>query len=382
MQVYLDNAASTPLIPEVIEVMTQTMLSCHGNPSSIHKPGREARSLIEKSRKTVAQHLNCSLGEIFFTSGGTESNNMALKSAVCALKAKHIVSTEIEHKCVLNSIKSLNKNAQVKVHLVDIDYRGEINYEHLNQILSSLKDEKVLVSIMHANNEIGTINDLKRIGLICRENGAYFHSDTIQTIAHIPIDIQEIEIDFLSASAHKFHGPKGIGFVYINGDIHVDPYIDGGGQERNMRGGTENIYGIVGLGCALEIAINELEVHKNHIIKIRNYFKEGLIDLYPNISFNGCQEDGNHLYTILNVLFPPSPKSSLLNMSLDMAGISASGGSACSSGAESRSYVIQAIDKPADHTAIRFSFSHLNTFEEIDYVLQKISEIIPVTEEV
>ncbi|MCL4152703.1 UNVERIFIED_CONTAM: hypothetical protein GTU68_012614, partial [Idotea baltica] len=287
MQVYLDNAASTPLHPDVLDAMIHALKTYHGNPSSIHKPGREARSAIEKARKTVADHLNCSIGEIFFTSGGTESNNMALKSAVCALHVKHIVSTAVEHKCVLNSIKSLTERQDIQLHLVDIDAYGEIDYSHLEQILSQISDQEALVSIMHANNEIGTINDIKRIGKMCKEHGAYFHSDTIQSIAHLPIDLQDIHIDFLSASAHKFHGPKGAGFIFINGDINVSPYIDGGGQERNMRGGTENIYGIIGLAVAMDIAMRDLEQNKNYIDHLRSYLKSGLQDRIAGVSFNG-----------------------------------------------------------------------------------------------
>lgn len=375
MRVYLDNAATTKVSPEVLEEMFNCLSNHYGNPSSTHAEGRKARTIIEESRKKIARYLNCSVGEIFFTSGGTESNNMALKCAVRDLGVERIITSPIEHHCVLHSIESLAKQG-VQVDYLHVDQDGRINEEELVALLNVPSAPKTLVSLMHANNEIGTLLDIKRIAQICKEGNALFHSDTVQSAAHIPIDLNEISIDFISGSAHKFHGPKGAGFIYINGSTKIKTFIDGGGQERNMRGGTENLAGIAGLARAFEAANEEMEERKNHIVEIRDYFKQQLLASFDGIQFNGVQE-GDFLYTVLNVAFPPNEKSDLLLLHLDIAGISASGGSACSSGTDTGSHVIRTIKPESDHKSVRFSFCHHNTKEEIDYVLTKLKEFFP-----
>lgn len=376
MRVYLDNAATTPLSPSVIQAMTECMQQHYGNPSSIHRDGRSTRVIIEQARKTIANELKASIGEIFFTSGGTEANNMALRCSVRDLGVTRIITTKIEHHCILHTAEALQRDQKIQVQYLDCDEQGCTDLDQLDQLLKS-DDQKTLVSIMHANNEIGTLNDLVKISAICKTHGAYFHSDTIQTMAHFPIDVDALDFHFLSGSAHKFHGPKGIGFIYINSDVKINPYIDGGAQERNMRAGTENLYGIRGMDVAFQEACDEMEARANHIKGIRQYLKQQLIDHIPGIEFNGHQEDGKHLYTVLSVSFPPSSKSEMMLLNLDIEGISASGGSACSSGAETGSHVMSAINAPVDRKSVRFSFSHDNTKEEIDFLIEKLKKIVP-----
>lgn len=374
MRVYFDNAATTPLSEEVINAMLPHMREHFGNPSSIHAEGRKSRAAIEQARKTVANYIGASIGEIFFTSGGTESNNMALKCAVRDLGVQRIITSSIEHHCVLHTVETLEKNYQVTIEHVNVDGQGHVDYEHLEKLLQS-SDKKTLVSLMHANNEIGTLLDLERVSLLCQQYGALFHSDTVQTIGHVPIDVSKLKINFLSGAAHKFHGPKGIGFIYINGDNIVKPFIDGGAQERNMRGGTENVYGIIGLAKALELACENMDSYSQHIKGLRQYMKEQLENTFDNIEFNGDLE--NSLYTVLSVSFPPSSKGDLLLLNLDIAGVSASGGSACSSGADAGSHVVAALRRDPERKTIRFSFSHSNTKEEVDYVIGKLKSILP-----
>ncbi len=375
-RIYFDNAATTPLLPEVIEVMNMAMRDYYGNPSSIHKEGRTARTLIEQARKTVAQHLGASIGEIFFTSGGTESNNMALKGAVRDLGVQRIISTRIEHHCILHSLSTLEEQMDVEVIFLEVDERGRPDLDQLQELLAQ-DSKKTLVSLMHANNEIGTMIDLEEVANICREAGALFHTDTVQTIGYYPIDLSRTPISFLAGSAHKFHGPKGVGFVYINSDNIIRPFIDGGAQERNMRGGTENIYGILGLAKALELAGQEMDQRRRHIEVLRTYLQKQLLDAFEGLHFNG-DGDGRAHYKTLSVSFPPSPKADLLLLNLDIAGIAASGGSACSSGADAGSHVLEGIHGPDDQRkTIRFSLSHLNTLEEVDVVVAKLREIIP-----
>lgn len=376
MRVYFDNAATTPIAPEVVEVMTKVMTETHGNPSSVHRDGRVARSLIEKARKTVANCINASIGEIFFTSGGTESSNMALKCAVRDLGVKRFISSKIEHHCVLHTLEILEETKGVHIDFVNINAKGSVDYAHLEELLKK-SEEKTLVSLMHANNEVGSLLDLQRVSQLCQEHGAYLHSDTVQTMGHIPIDTEKTKINFLTGGAHKFHGPKGVGFIYINGATSIKPYLDGGAQERNMRGGTENIYGIVGMAKALDMAVEELEERKNHMESIRSYLKEQLLTTFEDIQFNGDYE-GDYLYTVLSVSFPPCPKGSMMLMNLDINGISASGGSACSSGAEKGSHVLEALGAATDRKTIRFSFSHYNKKEEVDFVIEKLKKIVAV----
>ncbi len=370
--VYLDNAATTPLLPEVIELMNDIMKNQFGNPSSIHEEGRKARAIIEDARKTVARAIGASIGEIFFTSGGTESNNWALKGAVRDLGIKRIISSPTEHHCVLHSLQSIEAHYDVTLIFLHTDQLGHIDYTQLEDLLAD-STVPTLVSLMHANNEMGTLHDIERVGQLCHQYGALFHSDTVQTIGHYPLDVQDLYITFLSGSAHKFHGPKGVGFLYINSNHFIKPYIDGGSQERNMRGGTENIYGIAGMAKALELAMDQLDSRRAHIESLRCYFVQKLTDTFGDIQFNGDWENG--LYTVLNVSFPPSDRSDLLLILLDIAGIRASGGSACSSGAETHSHVLQAIQADPARKAVRFSFSHFNTAGEIDYVVEQLKTI-------
>ncbi len=373
MRIYLDNAATTPLSPGVKQTMMEIMEDTFGNPSSIHAEGRKARTIIERARRTIADHLKASIGEIFFTSCGTESNNMVLKGAVRDLGVTRIISSPIEHHCILHSLDAIQKeHPEVSVHLLNINESGQIDYDQLEQLLQS-SEQKTLVSLMHANNEIGTLLDLDKVAAICEEYDALFHTDTVQTIGYYPIDVSTTKIHFLSGSGHKLHGPKGVGFVYVNGDYIIKPYIDGGSQERNMRAGTENLYGIAGFAKAMEEAQHNLEERSAYIQELKSYMCNRLFSEIDGLQLIS-PEDNCH-YKILSVSFPPSSKSDLLVLSLDIAGISASGGSACSSGAEKGSHVLEGIKADQDRKAIRFSFSHFNTKEEIDQVVEKIKQL-------
>ena len=375
-RVYFDNAATTPISEEVISAMLPVLRGQFGNPSSIHAEGRSVRAIIESARKTVAQCIGASTAEIFFTSGGTESNNMAIKCSVRDLGVRRIISSPTEHHCGLHAIEAVEKTNGVEVVWLPVDERGRVDMEALEQALQESMGVKTLVSLMHANNEIGTMLPLARVSGLCRQYGALFHTDSVQTVGHFPINIQETPVNFLSGAAHKFHGPKGIGFIYINSESPIKPFIDGGAQERNMRGGTENVYGIVGLAKALELATAEMESRSAHIRDVRNYMKERLLETFEDIQFNG-DYNGNCLYTVLSASFPPSPKNELLLLSLDIAGVSASGGSACSSGAEKGSHVLEAIGADPARKSIRFSFSHYSTKEEVDFVVEKLKSILP-----
>ncbi len=374
MKVYFDNASTTPLLPEVISKMTQVMNEDFGNPSSIHSYGRKSRSIIENARKIVAKSLNASIGEVFFTSSATEANNMILKNAVFNLNVKRMISSPTEHHCVLHSLDYLQKNTNVEVVYLKVDNYGNPDLEELSFILSN-SNKKTLVSLMHGNNEIGTMSDITKIGEICRANNALFHSDTVQTIGKYPINVQLSAISFLSGSAHKFHGPKGVGFVYINNNNIINPYIHGGAQERNMRAGTENVPGIAGLAVALEYADLNMTKNQEKIHSVRSLFKKLLISEFKDIQFNGNQDHSN-LNHILSVSFPPGPKADVMVINLDIEGIAASSGSACSAGIEEDSHVMQAINHPQERKTIRFSFSPFNTEEEVFYTIEKLKKII------
>jgi cysteine desulfurase len=376
-RVYLDNAATTAIDPQVIAAMTDALTHLYGNPSSIHADGRNARAAIEEARKSVAKHINASIGEVFFTSGGTESNNMVLKNAVRDLGVRRIVSSKLEHHAVLHTIDSLVKSGFCTAEYVDFDEKGTINLENLDAILRG-PSEKTLVTLMHSNNEIGTMIDMDKVADLCKKHGALFHSDTVQTLGFYPIDVQKTKVDFLNGSAHKFHGPKGVGFVYINSETSIKPFIDGGAQERNMRGGTENISGIVGLAKALELAYADNQSKRAHVEHCRNYLKDRLLETFEDIKFIGDTEGGH--FKVLNVSFPSSPKSELLLFSLDISGISASGGSACSSGAEGGSHVLDALQIDPSRKSIRFSFSHKNTVEDVDFVIEKLMKMTPLVQ--
>ncbi|TXF90409.1 cysteine desulfurase [Neolewinella aurantiaca] len=372
-RIFFDNAATTPIDPEVIAAMTEVMTKNYGNPSSIHSEGRSARAIIEQARKTVANALNCSIGEIFFTSGGTEANNMALKNSVRDLGVTRIISSPLEHHCVLHSLDAIVASGSARVEMVRIDEKGSVDPEDLKAKLAS-SDEKTLVSLMHSNNEIGNLLPMDEVAVICEEAGAYFHCDTVQTMGYFPIDLDATNVSFLSGSAHKFYGPKGIGFVYINNDNIIKPYLDGGAQERNMRGGTENIYGIVGLAKAMEKAVAEREVRAEKISSLKRYFIEKLTATYPEVTING-NPDQSH-FKVLSVSFPESDKGDLLLMNLDLHGISASGGSACSSGIDVGSHVIGHLHPDSKRHTIRFSFSHHNTTDEVDVVVEKLGGML------
>lgn len=375
-RIFLDNAATTPLDPLVLEAMQAVMAHNFGNPSSIHAEGRKARAAIEAARKTVANLLNCSIGEIFFTSCGTEANNMVLKNAVRDLGVTHLVSSPIEHHCVLHSAERLAKSGQVKLQMVQVDSEGHVQQEHLAELLAKnqAQGHKTLVSLMHANNEVGSLLDLDATAALCREHEAYFHCDTVQTVGYYPIDLAATPVGFIAGSAHKFHGPKGIGFVYISNNNMLAPYIDGGAQERNMRAGTENIYGIVGLAKAMELAYDNLAERRQHIRQVRDYMAAQLENHLPEVEYNGDPIAGH--YKILSVSFPPSAKGDMLLMNLDMAGISASGGSACSSGIDVGSHVVGHLHPDSPRHTIRFSFQHNNTFAEVDRVVSSLKKML------
>ena len=373
MRVYFDNAATTPIDKEVLNAMYEVMETQYGNPSSIHAHGREARTVIEKARKTIAGLLHASPAEFFFTSGGTEADNMAIRSGIVDHGIKHAITTSIEHHAVLHTLQSLEKSGIIRLSYVNIDRKGNVNLGHLEELLKS--DERSFVSLMHANNELGTISDIEAIGDLCEQYNAIYHCDTVQTFGHYPHDLSKLKVHFMVCAAHKFHGPKGVGFLYINHKIKINPIIFGGSQERNMRGGTENVYGIVGLAKSLEIAYLEMNKHQEYIQSLKSYMIAQLQQNIPGIEFNGETDPEKSLYTVLNVSFPEMEMAEMLLFSLDIAGISASGGSACSSGTNIGSHVLNGIHANPDRPAVRFSFSKFNTKEEIDYVVDKVREI-------
>ncbi|MEQ9186524.1 MAG: cysteine desulfurase family protein [Cryomorphaceae bacterium] len=372
MKVYLDNAATTAMDPEVIEEMLKYMREDFGNPSSTHSYGRKTRAAIDLGRKRVANHINAEPGEIVFTSGGTEADNMAILCSVNDLGVKHIITSPIEHHAVLYPVEKLAEDGKVKMSMVEIDHQGHVKLDHLEELLKT--GDKTLVSLMHANNEIGNILPLKEVSALCQQYGALLHTDTVQTIAHYPIDLKDIHLDFMTCAAHKFHGPKGVGFLYINNAVKVSPVFHGGGQERNMRAGTENVYGIMGLVKALDIAYAHLEEHSNYILGLKHYMMKKLKSELPGVIFNGDAE-GNSLYTVLNVALPETDKNEMLLFNLDIEGVATSGGSACSSGSDIGSHVLAKLNIPGTRPVVRFSFSKYNTKEEIDYTLDKLKMI-------
>lgn len=378
MKVYFDNAATTAMDDQVIEAMLPFMKSHFGNPSSVHSHGREVRSAIEKSRKKVAELLNASPSEIFFTSGGTEADNTALVCGIDTHEITHAISSPIEHHAVLHTLEVLAQKGKIKLSLLDVDHQGNIDYDQLTMLLKT--NPNSLVSLMHANNEIGTLNDLERIGTIAKEYGAFFHSDTVQTMGHYRHDLKNLPVDAIVAGGHKFHGPKGAGFLYVRKDKKIHPFIHGGAQERNMRGGTENVIGIIGVAKALELAYEHMEEHQSQIRSLKARFIEKLRAEIPGVEFNGMSENiDQSLYTVLNVSLPPSESNSgMLLFNLDLAGISASGGSACSSGATVGSHVLRAIGAKADRDSVRFSFSRFNSLQEVDYTIERLKELYSV----
>lgn len=377
MRVYLDNAATTPIAPEVVDVMIPVLRDGFGNPSSTHFYGRQAKALIETSRRTVAKHLNCQPSEIIFTSGGTEADNMALHSCVFNLGVTHIITSSLEHHAVGHTAEALAETGRVKVSYVKVDQKGHVNLAHLEELLNT--EEKTLVSLMHANNEIATILPLKRVSEICRKHNAYFHSDTVQTMGHYAFDLKELDIDFITCAAHKFHGPKGIGFLYVNKNTKAEALIHGGSQERGLRGGTENVYGIVGLAKAMDLAYENVLGHQNHVQGLKSYMIEQLKDAFSDITFHGETDPERSLYTVLNVCFPRTKKAGMLLFTLDLKGVAVSGGSACSSGATKGSHVLEGINADMTRPNVRFSFSRYTTKEEIDYALEQVKVVFEKT---
>ncbi|MDO9184899.1 MAG: cysteine desulfurase family protein [Bacteroidia bacterium] len=375
MKVYFDNAATTPLDKEVLNEMLPYMTEHFGNPSSIHSFGRKTRAAIEGARKMVAKSLNVSPSEIFFTSGGTEADNMAIRCTIHDLGIKHAITSRIEHHAVLHTLEELEKEGVIKLSFVNLTTIGHVDLVHLEELLK--ENGRTLVSLMHANNEIGNLLPLKEVGEICSTYNAIFHSDTVQTMGHYEMDLQKIKIHFVTCAAHKFHGPKGVGFLYVSSSVKIHPMIYGGGQERNMRGGTENLYGIIGLAKALEIALRDMDDHQKHITGIKNYMVEKLKAEIPVIEFNGACQD-NCLYTVLNVRFPHTENAEMLLFNLDIAGIAASGGSACTSGSDIGSHVLRGIGSDVTRPSVRFSFSKYNTKEEVDYTVSKLKELFSV----
>ena len=373
MRLYFDNAATTPVDKEVLQEMIHVMETQFGNPSSIHAHGREVRTLLEKARKTIANLFHASPSEFFFTSGGTEADNMAIRGTVADHGIKHVISSRIEHHAVSHTLEALQESGAIKLSFVDVDAKGNVDLLHLEELLRS--NERSLVSLMHANNEIGTLTDIVKVGDICEQYQAIFHCDTVQTLGHYRHDLSKLKVHFLVCAAHKLHGPKGVGFLYINHAIKIKPMLFGGSQERNMRGGTENVPGIVGLAKAVEIAYRDMDAHQEYIQGLKSYMKQRLEDSIPGVAFNGETAPEKSLYTVLNVSFPENGMGDMLLFSLDIAGISASGGSACSSGTDIGSHVLRGIHADPNRPSIRFSFSKYNTKEEIDYAIEKIKEI-------
>jgi cysteine desulfurase len=372
-RIYFDNAATTALDKEVLQAMLPYMTTHFGNPSSIYSYGRETRLAIETARKSVAKLLNAHPGEIFFTSCGTESNNTAIAAAVRDLGCKHIISSPIEHHAVLHTVEHY-VSGDVSCSFVKLSPNGHIDLQDLEEQLSSCED-RCLVTLMHANNEIGNLLDINVVGNLCKKYNAIFHSDCVQTVGHYPLDLRKTPVHFISGSGHKFHGPKGAGILYVNDNIKIQPFILGGSQERNMRAGTENLYGIVGFAKALEMAMSDHEKDSSYIQSLKTYMIEQLRKEIKCVSFNGDAE-GKSLYTILSASFPKTEKSEMILFNLDINHICASGGSACTSGADQGSHVIRVINNNPNLITVRFSFSKYNTKEEIDRVVRKLKELI------
>jgi cysteine desulfurase len=376
MKVYLDNAATTPLDKAVLEAMLPYMQEYYGNPSSIHAHGRQTRAAIELARKKIAQLLNTSPSEIFFTSGGTEADNFAINSTIDTLDLKHVISSPLEHHAVLHTLEHLEKIGKIKLSLLEVDEKGNLNVEQLEDLLKN--NSRSLVSLMHANNEIGNLYDIEQIGELVKAYQGIFHCDTVQTVGYYTHDLQTLKTDFIVGAGHKFHGPKGVGFIYINAENKIHPMIYGGAQERNMRGGTENLYGIIGLAKALELAYENMIQNRQIIENLKSYMIEKLRQEIEDVQFNGLSDDmQKSVYRVLNVSFPPSEDSDMLLFNLDINQISASGGSACSSGSDVGSHVLKALNPQNKRASVRFSFSKYNTVAELDYVLEKLKELYP-----
>ncbi len=377
-QVYFDNAATTQIRDEVIEQMTLVMKNNYGNASSTHSFGRSSKSLVEEVRKQIANHFNVSAGEIVFTSGGTEADNLALRSAVRDLGVKNIITTKVEHHAVLHTAEQLQEEYGINIHFIKLDDLGRVDYDHLEALLNAHVD--VLVSLMHVNNEIGNLLDIKRVALLCKQFDALFHSDMVQSIGHYTLDLQEVPIDFFAASAHKFHGPKGVGFCFVRKNSGIKPLIFGGEQERGYRAGTESVHNIVGLGASLQLAYDKLLNESSMINELKAYFVDMVRQELPGVQFNGCSGSlTDSTYTLVNMRLPVSQeKAALLLFQLDLKGIACSKGSACQSGATGGSHVLNEIldEVEMSKPSLRFSFGIYNTKEEIDYVIATLKELI------
>lgn len=375
-RIYFDNAATTSLDPEVLEAMMPYLTEKFGNPSSIYSYGRETKMAIESARKSVANILGCKPAEIFFTSGGTESSNTAILASVRDLGCKHIITSPIEHHATLHTVEGLAKSGQVQLSFVKLNEKGHVDLKSLEELLAA-NEGKTLVTLMHANNEVGNLLPVKKVAELCEQYGALFHCDMVQTIGHYPVNLHGFPIHFASAAGHKFHGPKGVGVLFVNENITISPLLSGGSQERNMRAGTENLYGIVGFAKALELAASRYDADSSYINELKNYMCQRITENFPQAICNG-DTTGSSLYTVLNIAFPRTDKTDMLLLNLDMAGICVSGGSACSSGASSVSHVIKALYNGKSETLvpIRFSFSRHNTKEEVDVVIEKLKELL------
>ena len=373
-RIYLDNAATTSLDPAVLEAMMPYLTKYFGNPSSIYSYGRESRMAIENARKSVAKILNAHPAEIFFTSGGTESSNTAITASVRDLGCKHIISSPIEHHATSHTVEYLYHNGEAALSYVKLLPNGHIDLENLEELLSE-SEEKCLVTLMHANNEIGNMIDLHAVGNLCKKYQAIFHSDTVQTVGHFPFDLRNTPVHFITGAGHKFHGPKGVGMLYINENVKIKPFVHGGSQERNMRAGTENLYGIIGFAKALELATEHYETDSKYISDLKMYMMQQLQKQIPGVAFNG-DPTGKSLYAVLSVSFPKTEKSEMILFNLDINNICASGGSACTSGADQGSHVIRAINNNPNQVTVRFSFSKHNTKDEINQVITKLKELI------
>ncbi|WP_428228873.1 cysteine desulfurase family protein [Flavobacterium sp.] len=372
-KVYLDNASTTAMRPEVIQEMTKVMAEDFGNPSSTHSFGRNGKTILELSRKSIAKHLNCSAQEIIFTSGGTEADNWILRSAIEDLKIERIITTKIEHHAVLHTVLVLESEYNIQVDYVNINPDGSIDLTHLSNLLA--QDKKTLVSLMHVNNETGTILDLDRVGVICKQYSVLFHSDTVQSVGKTEIDLQQTAVDFIVASAHKFHGPKGVGFAFIRKNSGLQPLIFGGEQEKGLRAGTEAVHQIAGMAKALSLSYENLDHERAYIAELKTYLIEQLERHFPGFRINGKAED---FYNIINIILPFSAdKTSMLLFSLDMKGIAVSRGSACQSGSIKPSHVLKEMLSETDLKLpnLRISFSHYNTKEDIDWLIESLKSI-------
>ena len=379
MKVYFDNAATTPLYPEVVEKITEVLSNTYGNPSSTHALGRGAKSLIEYSRKQIAKELNALPSEIIFTSGGTEADNFILHSCVRDLGVQVIISSLIEHHAVLHTLEVLAKEYPIQIVYVNLTERGDIDLQHLKNLLEQYTEKKVLVSLMHLNNEIGNILPLKEVAILCKEKGAYFHSDTVQSVGHYPINLQEIPVDFITASAHKFHGPKGVGFAFIRKGIVLHSIITGGEQEKGLHAGTETVHNIAGMEVAFNLCYKNLDKNTEKLKNLKQYFIHQLKHHFPEIVFNGTSESlEESSYAIVNVGFPAlQHQDNTLLFQLDLKGIACSKGSACQSGSVQVSHVLSAFmpKEALQYPSLRFSFSAFNTIEEVDFLIESLKEI-------